>query len=36
LFAIISVLIALLSWLLSPALLRVLATPAGAEEMALA
>jgi len=36
LFAIVSVLIALLGWLLSPALLRVLATPAEAQSLALA
>ena len=36
LFAIVSVLIALLGWLLSPALLRVLATPAEAQALALA
>lgn len=36
LFAIVSVLIALLGWLTSPALLRVLATPADAQSLALA
>ena len=36
LFAIVSVLIALLGWLLSPALLHVLATPAEAQTLALA
>lgn len=36
LFAIISVLIAIIGWLLSPALLRLLATPADAQPLALA